>query len=490
MDSRTREALDLSRVLDLAVSFAAGEETRERILGQLPGDDGFARLPVVAEAMAWKREGGLPCPVGLEKPPGVPPRGMFLNSEDLVRVRRLLQVTHLVVESLSQPRGRFPRLAACFGGLPLSREFSQNLDQCLNDKGEIQDTASQALFRLRKEKETLFQNALVFMGRLGEDAGPEHLAPGKVSVWQDRLVLLVRNQGAQAVEGILHGRSQKGGTLYVEPLEAISWNNRLQTIAAEEEAEVHRILLALTLEFSEVYPELCSTYLEMVHYDEIQAMASLSYAWNGTTPTVTEKGDLVLEEARHPLLDPALASLRKDVLGDEAPHPALVPLSVALSRPQPGLVLSGPNAGGKSVALKTVGLLTVLVHLGYPIPAGEGSKIPKLKNFFASLGDGQSLMDSLSTYSARMSHLASFLERDPKDSLVLLDEWGSGTNPEEGQGLARALVDYFVDQGAFLVATTHHDGLKAYAQAHSALRNAAMEFNEATLVPTIEIRSG
>jgi DNA mismatch repair protein MutS2 len=305
-----------------------------------------------------------------------------------------------------------------------------------------------------------------------------------------RLVLPVQASHKSQVKGILHDTSSTGATAFIEPLEVVELNNRLAALDGEEREEIQRILVEVSEKISEASPDFESAFEFIEGLDVDLACARLGRACSGALPLLDGGGELVLKRAYHPLLVPSLSALRKEAWG-EPPRGEAVPLDLSLSLSGTRtLVISGPNAGGKSVALKAVGLLCLMQQAGIPIPAGEGTRLPVFPFIHATVGDTQSILDSLSTFSARMIALRDAIADIKEPFLVLLDELGSGTDPAEGAALGEAVLLHFHDRSGFTLASTHYESIKARALISEGMANAGMEFEEDGLRPTFRLKMG
>ena len=345
--------------------------------------------------------------------------------------------------------------------------------------GTLDDRASPELAAIRREVEKqkkLIQDSLhSYMRRLAEGGAVQEEL---VTIRGERFVIPIKAEQKRRVNGVVHGASSSGQTVFIEPLETIEQNNELVRLLEEEQAEVHRVLLEMTRRVAE-QSNAIATATDVLAELELQfAKARFAEDYN-CVPAVLTAGDLHLERARHPVLERNLKTRGASV----------VPISLELQGEQRQLVISGPNTGGKTVALKTIGLLALMAQSGIPVPA-EKAEIPVFDAVFADIGDYQSIEQNLSTFSAHVARIDFVSKIVTRDSLVLLDELGSATDPEEGAALAVAIADHFRRAGALTIISTHHTALKVYATNHSGVVNAAVGFDEKTLRPTYELRVG
>jgi DNA mismatch repair protein MutS2 len=348
--------------------------------------------------------------------------------------------------------------------------------------GDVIDEASSELKtireRLRKQRARL-RSTLESYLRGRETA--RYLQEQIVTDRNGRYVLVVKTEHRGAIPGIVHGSSASGASLFLEPLSTVEINNDVVALEQQEQEEVRRILLALSDGFRRRGADLHRTLDVATELDVLQAKARFSHQCEGVEPALATDGRLELRAARHPLLIPS-------VVGTEGAGP--VPVDILLIPPTKVLVISGPNTGGKTVALKTAGLLALMAQAGLHIPAAAGSRVTVFRSVFADIGDEQSIAASLSTFSAHMTNIASMDRQLVPPAIVLLDEVGGGTDPAEGGPLGAAIIDYFKARGALVVATTHYDAIKSYASTSDSVVCAAFGFHPETFAPTYRLVYG
>jgi DNA mismatch repair protein MutS2 len=369
---------------------------------------------------------------------------------------------------------------------------TEEINKKLLPSGEIDDSASPELASLRREinaQRARLTRSLESAMRAAGTAIQDEI----VTVRNDRFVIPVKTDFRGKVTGVAHGFSSSGQTVYVEPLEAIEANNELQNLRGKEEREIARILFTLTEKLREQLPAVQSAVDAVAELDFIKAKVEFARKFNAVVPEISDGLDLI--DARHPLLE---ENLRSEALKAETrpvgsvpdEKQEIVPSTFGLTRDRSVMIISGANAGGKTVVLKTAGLLSLMAISGLPVPASE-AKIPFYRSVLADIGDHQSLSANLSTFSSHMSNIASMIETCVAPSLVLLDEAGTGTDPEEGSALGVAIVDHFRRNcGAHVIASTHYRGLKMYAANDESVVNASVEFDEKTLQPTYKLLIG
>ncbi len=408
--------------------------------------------------------------------------GATLEGHEVLELARLLDIAAEVRSVLTSAGERFPRLSAYGASLADLGQLARDLRGKILPDGSLADDASVALGRLRRDAERqrrLIEESLARFLRAHHADGT--LQEDFVTIRNDRFVVPIVTGRERRVDGVIHGSSGSGRTVFVEPLETIDLNNELVRVHEEELREIHRILREFTAGLRKHSAEITATGDAMGRLDLIFAKADFARDFECTVPRLSPASEhrLVLRGARHPLL--------QDIFRRQKKH--VVPVSLSLDDRQRTLLISGPNTGGKTVALKTVGLLAAMIHAGLPVPAEE-AEFPLFDQILADVGDNQSLAESLSSFSAHIVSIRSMLERTTADSLVLLDELGRATDPEEGGALAVVILDEFRKSGAFTLASTHLMALKVYGATAEGVVNGSMGFDEATLEPTYVLRLG
>jgi DNA mismatch repair protein MutS2 len=356
----------------------------------------------------------------------------------------------------------------------------EDIQDAISESGEILDSASPGLARLRTELRGAHDRLVTRMREIMSSAPFRDAVQDPVVTQRNgRYVIPIRAESRGQVPGIVHDQSASGATLFVEPLAVVEMANRWRTLILEEEREVERILRALSQEVGEQADELASSVEGLAQLDLARACAALAEQQHATAPELVglplPPGTEVLRllNARHPLLT-----------GN------IVPVTLTLGGDFDVLLVTGPNTGGKTVALKTAGLLAIMAQAGLFVPADEGSRVAVFERIEADIGDEQSLQQSLSTFSSHISRIVGMLRAADSCSLILLDELGAGTDPQEGAAIARALLDFLRERGAYVVATTHYPELKSYAEATPRVQNASVEFDVQTLSPTYRLMIG
>lgn len=396
--------------------------------------------------------------------------GAILSVEELVSILKVIRQSFILKNFFSSLDERFSRIK--YFGERLSRfeGLKAILERSIDDTGEILDTASPRLKSIRKNIRVTtlrIREKLESLVNRYEDLCPDRI----VTEREGRYVILVKPHFRKKFSGIVHDRSSSGQTLYVEPASVIEDNNRLRELKAEEKEEIKRILIELSWKVSERRVELLTSFRTLIELDRRYATALLSLKLKGTLPEFSEEIDL--KEAKHPLI----------LLSEKE----VVPVDIKLKN---GLVITGPNTGGKTVTLKTVGLLSMMAQSGFLIPVSEGSKLRLFKKWMADIGDEQSIEQSLSTFSAHVKNISEILREADKDSLVLLDELGAGTDPIEGSTLAIGILKYLKEKEVKVIATTHFTPVKLFAYKDDYYDVASVMFDEETLKPLYKLAYG
>lgn len=435
----------------------------------------FSELPDLQEAIAMLRV-----------------KGTNLEPLVIVSLARLCEQAFAARAAISEERDNCPVLWR------IVQDLSPGLQKTLNritkkilPNGDLEDSASPALAKLRSDitsqRARLTRSLEAFMRKSG-DAVQDDL----ITVRNERFVIPVKADFRGKIAGVAHGFSSSGATVFVEPLETIEANNELQLLRDREQNEVIKILFELTEELRAELPAIENAFEAVGELDFIRAKLEFARGFEAVVPEISERGVLEFVDARHPLLE---ESLRKTGGSQSSPPfeegvvKSVVPSSFTLTNDRSAMIISGANAGGKTVVLKTAGLLSLMAISGVPVPA-RSAEVPFYQTVLADIGDHQSLAANLSTFSSHMTNIAEMLRICKAPSLVLLDEVGTGTDPEEGSALGVAVVEEFRRCGAHLVASTHYRGLKSYAAKDETVVNASVEFDEKTLQPTYRLLTG
>ncbi len=409
-------------------------------------------------------------------------RGVILTPTDLLAVIRTITIARDLRRKITRLEDRYPQLADIAYRLEESPGLVNRVNQCIDDNGAVKDSASAELARIRREIDVAHGRLQDKMRRMvASESVRKYLQEGFVTQRDGRYVLPVKADFKGRIEGIVHDQSASGATIFVEPLAVTELNNTWKTLQIEETQEINRILTSLSAAVAEQSRFIAATVQALAELDVIFAKARYAETLAATAPTLLNRDTLPadtrridLRNARHPLLD----------------ADTVVPINLHLAPETSMLVITGPNTGGKTVSLKTVGLLALMAQSGLHIPADDGSQLMVFDGIFADIGDEQSLEQSLSTFSAHMTNLVDILARCTPKSLVIFDELGAGTDPIEGAALAHAILNHLLEKEVTTLVATHFAELKAFAYTTAGVENASMAFNVETLSPTFELQIG
>jgi DNA mismatch repair protein MutS2 len=473
-------ALEFDRIVESVTDFAATPMGAERLSRLTPSADPGQVAQwqaATTETIRFINAHGLfPLRASAELPQilaALAVEGRALESLRLLALATFLDSIDESRAGLRRGTGSFALLEAASGGAASFKGESAQVREKIDPSGEVVDHASPELRvirdRVRRQKSRL-RSTLESYLRGKETA--KYLQDQVVSERNGRYVLLVKAEHRSGIPGIVHGTSTSGASLFLEPLSTVEINNDIVALEEQEAQEVRRILLALTDAFRRRSDDLDRTIEAATELDVLQARARFSESVDGIEPALSSDGAFELQAARHPLLK----------------HP--VPVTIKVIPPATVLLITGPNTGGKTVALKTAGLLALMAQCGLRIPAEHGSRLPVFRSMFADIGDEQSIEANLSTFSAHIANIASMDRGLVTPALVLLDEVGSGTDPIEGGALGVAIVDHFRRRGATVVATSHYDQLKTYASTTGGVASAAFGFDLTTFEPTYQLIYG
>ena len=495
LSEATALALEFPSLLAVVSRLASTDLGRERVLGLEPyGDEAVLRLQrsrfeetsrLLAER-ALVPDFDVPLGALLERLATGRPA---LEGADLVRLGDLGKATRAAVARIRESVPPVPHLLRMADGLPDLDPLLRKIDRTLDRRGEVREDASPRLAALRQQirrtRDQLYRDLGDFVS-----VHKDELSEETIPMRGGRLVVVLQAGARGRTGGLVHGRSSTGKSFYFEPLSVVETNNTLQQSSEDEEEERRRILLELVAEARAAMPALREHAAFLSDLDLLQASVRFGQRCDGHLPEIAGRHELRLLAARHPLLDPCLAELRAEALGQAGHSGDIVPLEIGLGFDRRILVVTGPNAGGKTVALKTTGLLSLAAQCGLPIPAAPGSRVPFLRKLVATVGDEQDLLADRSTFSGRLLRLKEAWEAAGPDSLILIDELGSGTDPEEGAALAVALLEGLLEKGSLSVITTHLALLAAAALEMDGATCAAMEFDSQTGRPTFRLMPG
>lgn len=400
--------------------------------------------------------------------------GGMLNLRELLEVAGMLRAARVVQGYVAEQEGK-TTLSPLFSLLTGDRALEDEITTSILSEEEVADGASHELLSIRRQKRQISGRVREVLGRLISGERSKYLQEVLITQRNGRFVVPVKAEYRGEVPGLVHDTSSSGATVFVEPAQVVEINNQLKVLEGKEEAEIERILFALSVQVSACAETIRTDYQMLTELDFIFARAKLSYQLNACAPILkTEGKGIKLERARHPLLDPKTA----------------VPIDIAIGSEYDTLVITGPNTGGKTVSIKTLGLLSLMAASGLHLPANETSEVTIFESVYADIGDEQSIEQSLSTFSSHMKTIVSIVNCAGSGDLVLFDELGAGTDPVEGAALAVSVIGYARQMGAFVAATTHYSELKTFALTTDGVENASCEFDVKSLQPTYRLVTG
>ena len=477
---KSHTTLELPAVLQMLSAEAVSDTAKELALELEPSADAYEvkrRLEETTAAKTMMTVRGGPGFSGVKDVRASLARadlGGALNTRELMDIARVLQCARLVREYIADDSvGKTP-IDSLFYALRANKFLEEKINTSIVGEDEIADSASPELTSIRRQMRAAAARARDALTKIiSSPSYAKALQEPIITMRSDRYVVPVKADHKGAVPGLVHDISASGMTLFVEPMGAVKANNELRELNAREKIEIDRILAELSADCAEHKDDIESDFDLLVRLDLIFAKAKLSYKLNCGAATLEDKG-IVLRRARHPLLDQAKA----------------VPISLELGDSFDTLIITGPNTGGKTVSLKTIGLLAAMNQCGLHIPASDGSNLPVFSHILADIGDEQSIEQNLSTFSAHMTNIVSILKDCDDRSLLLFDELGAGTDPTEGAALAISIIEYARQKGAVIAATTHYAELKVYATNEPRVQNASCEFDVETLRPTYHLLVG
>jgi DNA mismatch repair protein MutS2 len=412
-----------------------------------------------------------------------------LELHDSWQILRAVRGTQALREATTRTEDRYPLLRAEGETIEDLEPVVQSVGRYFTRDGKLREEASGELRSLKTrigEKRRSIQRSLFDLMERQADAIQEPI----VTIRGERYCIPVRTDHRTSVPGILHERSGSGASMFIEPMQVVEMNNDLADLLIQEREEIARITRHIANQLIEAADSILGALTVAANLDALQACAIVQDSAGGIRPRFSEERDFRIVEGRHPLIDERLADLRREAFGDDSAPDHVIPTTFDLSEETTAIVISGPNAGGKTVALKTAGLLAAMASAGLPVPAADGTVIPVVDRLHVLIGDDQNVLEHLSTFSAYLTRLKRVLMNATDRSLVLLDELGSGTDPEEGAALAASVIEHILDTGALLIATTHLSVLKTFAITDRRITNAAMQFDASSGRPTFRMVVG
>lgn len=481
MNEKTFRVLEYDKIKDMLKEEAASQMTRAVISELAPSYDAY-------KIRQWQGETTEAVTVILKK--GALPLGGFydiagwanladkggvLSMKQLLEVLYNLQIARHAAAFLRSDLPPLPRIQGLGELLSVQKALEDEIDRCILSEEEMADSASSELKTIRRKIGTQNEAIRSKMNSILASADNRSLLQDSiVTLRQGRYVIPVKQEHKNRFPGIVHDQSSTGATLFIEPQVIVNLNNELRELELAEQKEIQRILSLLSAQVASVAQEIINNQRILVELDFLFAKGKLSSKMRAGEPAINENGYLEIRMGRHPLIDPK----------------KVVPISVNLGRDYDTLVITGPNTGGKTVTLKTVGLFALMAQSGLHLPAADGTNFPVFRQVFADIGDEQSIEQSLSTFSSHMTNIVDIVRKTEDHTLVMLDELGAGTDPTEGAALAISILNELYGKGAKTLATTHYTELKKYAIATEGVMNASMEFNVETLSPTYKLTVG
>ena len=483
MNKKVLKTLEYNKILDRLASYAASEEIKKRCLELVPGtdiDEINDLQKTTADALGRLYKDSSITFVGIHNVHASLKRldiGGALNTTELLRIGSLLEVAQRAkaYDRSDRVDDKTDSLTPFFTELEPLSPLHDEIRRCILSEDEIADDASPALFKIRKSIRGMNDRIHAQLTTIMNNSTTRtYLQDAVVTMRDGRYCLPVKAEAKGQVPGMMHDQSSSGSTLFIEPMAVVNLNNELKELFIKEQDEINVILADLSNRVAENAMALETDYQVLSELDFIFAKANLAKSYNGVAPEFNEKGIINIRHGRHPLLDPK----------------TVVPIDVRLGEEYKQLIITGPNTGGKTVSLKTVGLLTLMGQAGLHIPAGDRSMLAIFHEVFADIGDEQSIEQSLSTFSSHMTNIVRILEKADDQSLCLFDELCSGTDPTEGAALAISILNKLHQYGSVTMATTHYSELKVYALSTDGVENACCEFNVETLSPTYRLLIG
>ncbi len=481
MKEKTLHVLEYNKIIEMLREQAGSEMTKKVISELMPYLDASEireHQTETTEAVRLIQHKG-PLPVGgfydIEESVSFARKGGTLTMAQLLKILYNMKTAERVVSFLKGDIPEVPIICSVTELLAVHKRLSEEIDRCILSEDEMSDNASGELRSIRRAMVRQNEALKVKLNHILNSADNKTMLQDSIVTMRNgRYVIPVKQEHRGRVPGIVHDQSGSGATLFIEPQAIVNFNNELRQLELDEKAEMNRILKELSEGVSEYYHDLVNNQKLLLTLDLFMAKGKLSMDMGGEEPEINEDGIMDLKSARHPL-----------IAADK-----VVPIDISIGGEYRTLVITGPNTGGKTVTLKTAGLLSLMSQTGLHIPAAIGSRLPVYHQIFADIGDEQSIEQSLSTFSSHMTNIVDIVQEADKESLVLLDELGAGTDPTEGAALAIAILERLYSMGAYSVSTTHYTELKKYAISTDGVENASMEFDVETLSPTYRLIIG
>lgn len=480
MDGQVQRTLEFNKIIDMLAEQTACSLGRERALALAPQTRVDAIRHIQAETTEARTildaQGSMPLGGITDVRPLIRKAQMdaILQPLELIDVAQTLAAARRLRSFLLKFHEKCPRLTEVAGGMSTFENIEKHVAGCISANGEVLDSASSTLANVRSDLKTTHGRIIERLNTMLQSKRYQTaIQEPVITQREDRYCIPVKVEYRSQVRGIVHDASSSGATIFVEPEQIVELGNDMKRLAAKEREEIEKVLKRLSHGIALAAPSALATLESLAHIDFVTAKARLSIALDASEPVLNRDGWIRLLQARHPLLS-----------GD------VVPIDVELGRRYRTLLITGPNTGGKTVTLKTIGLLTLMAQSGLHVPATPGTELAVFDQVFADIGDEQSIEQSLSTFSSHIGKIVNMLRTIQPNALVLLDEIGAGTDPAEGAALAKAILGFLLQKNVRTVATTHYGELKEFAFAHDGVQNASVEFDLETLRPTYRLMIG
>ncbi|MDQ5983770.1 MAG: Endonuclease MutS2 [Eubacteriales bacterium SKADARSKE-1] len=481
MDKKYIKALGFDKILEMLIKRVSCEDTKKLILNLMPKtqiDEVKKQISETLDAHMLIARYKSPSFNGLKNVTNAIKRaesGGMLTALEILKVADVLQAFLNLYEFKKSFENKETLLDRRFNLIFLNKDLKDRIRDAIISEEEIADTASDELFKIRQNVRELSSKIREQLDKMiKSESTQKYLQDAIVTIREGRFVVPVKAEYRKEVSGLVHDTSSSGATVFIEPMTVVQANNEIKVLISKEKKEIERILLDFSAEVGSFANEILQSYDIAVELDMIFAKADLAYKMKACVPKINDKGQIDIKKARHPLID----------------QDKVVPTDIKLGLDFDTLIITGPNTGGKTVALKTMGLFTIMIMCGLLVPVSENSTLSVFKNVLCDIGDEQSIEQSLSTFSAHITNIIKILKLADNNSLVLLDELGAGTDPIEGAALARAILEELQNKGAKTIATTHYAELKAYAISKPGVENGCCEFDVTTLRPTYRLLIG
>lgn len=481
MNNKNYKTLELDKILEMLSKQATSNDGRKRALEILPATGLFEvneLLNRTNDAHMLIGRFGTPTFSALENvisPLRLAESGAVLSMGDLLKIARTLNTFRTLLSWKNHSDGITTSLDIYFKRIYTNKYLEDKIYSCILSEEEVADNASKELFNIRKKiKQTSDKARERLLTMTHSKSYSKYLQEALVTIRNGRFVVPVKEEYRSNIPGLVHDTSASGSTLFVEPISVVEANNKVNELKAKEKIEIDKILKELSEEASSFADSIIESYNQVIELDVIFAKANLAYKMKASYPILNNEGIIELHKARHPLINPT----------------KVIPMDIFLGEEFDTLVITGPNTGGKTVTLKTIGLLSLMAMCGMMIPAGDNSRLSVFDRVLTDIGDEQSIEQSLSTFSSHMKNLIEIIDVADEHSLILLDEIGAGTDPIEGAALAISMLEELRQHYSKIAATTHYAELKSYALETGGVQNACCEFDIKTLKPTYHLLIG